>query len=148
MTRYFGKVCEKHPELNGERLKSNSSCIACRNEKRHAQIRNKYRADPEFKEKYLSRKKEQKKRNYNPAFHTKNYRARRAQRMPRWANISEIEKVYSAAKEAGMTVDHYYPLFGKTVSGLHVAANLRVIPQSENDSKGNKHPDEFYGEVK
>ncbi len=27
MTRYLGKICEKHPELNGERMKSNSACM-------------------------------------------------------------------------------------------------------------------------
>lgn len=28
-TRHIGKVCEKHPELNGERLTSNNKCVAC-----------------------------------------------------------------------------------------------------------------------
>lgn len=32
-TRYFGKVCEKHPELNGERRLVNRSCVACSREK-------------------------------------------------------------------------------------------------------------------
>jgi len=32
-TRYFGKVCEKHPELNGERRLANRSCVACSREK-------------------------------------------------------------------------------------------------------------------
>jgi hypothetical protein len=27
--RYFGKFCSTHPELKGERYKSNSACIAC-----------------------------------------------------------------------------------------------------------------------
>jgi hypothetical protein len=32
-------------------------------------------------------------------------------------------------------VDHYYPLQGKLVSGLHVPGNLRVIPARENIKK-------------
>lgn len=39
-------------------------------------------------------------------------------------------------------VDHFYPLKGKAVSGLHVAENLRVIPAFDNLSKHNKMPDE------
>lgn len=33
MTRVFGKVCEKHPELNGERQASGRACIGCHNER-------------------------------------------------------------------------------------------------------------------
>ena len=40
-TRYFGKVCEKHPELNGERRLSNRSCVACSREKVHERQRKK-----------------------------------------------------------------------------------------------------------
>lgn len=40
-TRYFGKVCEKHAELNGERRLSNRSCVACSREKVHERQRKK-----------------------------------------------------------------------------------------------------------
>jgi hypothetical protein len=35
-------------------------------------------------------------------------------------------------------VDHVLPLCGRLVSGLHVAANLRIIPARENLTKGCK----------
>lgn len=29
MTTYFGKICEKHPEMKGERYNANSTCVQC-----------------------------------------------------------------------------------------------------------------------
>lgn len=82
---------------------------------------------------------------------TKNaeYRAKQLQRLPTWANLAAIKEVYNdcveinlAAKTAGCTekfvVDHICPLQGKIVSGLHIAANLQIITNSENCRKNNK----------
>ena len=65
---------------------------------------------------------------------------------PKWANLKHIERIYTKAKriskETGVrqSVDHIYPLRGKTVSGLHVPENLRIIPLVDNCKKRNKMP--------
>jgi hypothetical protein len=65
-------------------------------------------------------------------------------RTPPWADLEAIKAVYAKAtaltRETGMPhhVDHVVPLRGRRVSGLHVAANLQVLPAAENISKGNR----------
>lgn len=143
-TRYFGKICEKHPELKGERIVNNWSCVGCHREKRKKQTLVKYHNDPEWKERYLKQRAVLKAKWNRYAIYTATYRANKKQRTPVWADFDKMEEIYRIASDKGMTVDHYYPLNGATVSGLHVETNLRIIPQSENDSKGNKHPEDFY----
>jgi hypothetical protein len=70
------------------------------------------------------------------------WRAGRSQRTPVWSNLDAVKLVYLVAEQrtrlTGVAhhVDHFYPLNGKTVSGLHVPLNLRVIPATENLRKG------------
>jgi hypothetical protein len=74
------------------------------------------------------------------------YRAAKANRVPRWITADELSKIRSIyklctkiSKLTGIPheVDHIIPLRGKTVSGLHVLSNLRVIPKIENLKKSN-----------
>jgi len=74
-------------------------------------------------------------------------RTAKLNRIPKWlslATLKEIEALYKLAvektKETGIKwhVDHIIPLQGKIVSGLHVPANLQVIPAVENLKKNNK----------
>lgn len=74
-------------------------------------------------------------------------RAARRQGLPKWLTREqhkEILNFYIRAvelrKETGIPyeVDHIIPLQGKTVSGLHVPWNLRIIPRHENRKKSRK----------
>lgn len=73
--------------------------------------------------------------------------AAKLERTPKWLtedHFKEIESYYRIAKELEEIkgekyhVDHIIPLQGKTVSGLHVPWNLRVITAKENLGKSNK----------
>jgi hypothetical protein len=71
-------------------------------------------------------------------------RSRQKLACPAWADQSAIAAVYADAAritlETGIPheVDHVIPIAGKTVCGLHIAANLQVIPAIENRRKSNK----------
>lgn len=58
---------------------------------------------------------------------------------PKWANLEFIAKFYADCPE-GYEVDHFYPLRGRKVSGLHVEGNLQYLPMSDNRKKGNRNP--------
>ena len=71
---------------------------------------------------------------------------RRAQRLPKWLTPDDkwaMREAYSLAKlRTKLTgvvweVDHILPLRGNFVSGLHVPANLQVIPKELNREKRN-----------
>jgi hypothetical protein len=70
---------------------------------------------------------------------------------PVWADREAIVALYAKAKqmtqETGIQhdVDHIVPLRGKTVSGLHVPWNLRVIPSAENKRKAAKLLEAHHG---
>lgn len=72
--------------------------------------------------------------------------ARKLKAMPAWADREAIKKIYEeAARRTAVTgvkhsVDHFYPLQGKTVCGLHVANNLQVLTLAENLKKSRRMP--------
>jgi len=54
--------------------------------------------------------------------------------------LAEIQGMYDFCRIfKGFEVDHIIPLNGKLVSGLHILANLQVLPVHENRSKQNKY---------
>jgi len=70
--------------------------------------------------------------------------ATRRRRYVLWADVEAIAELYASAALLTQTtgrshvVDHIIPLKGRTVSGLHVETNLRIIERSENARKSNK----------
>lgn len=72
-------------------------------------------------------------------------------RIPPWADLKAIDQIYRdcrrISKETGIKhhVDHIVPLKGRTVSGLHVAENLQIIPAIDNLRKHcNFENDKFF----
>lgn len=72
------------------------------------------------------------------------YLAAQLQAQPAWASVAAIDAAYESAdyltRLTGVSfeVDHVVPLRGKTVCGLHIAANLEPIPAVENRRKCNR----------
>jgi multidrug efflux pump subunit AcrB len=67
-------------------------------------------------------------------------------RVPPWADLEAIAEIYRQAREVAEAtgieqhVDHVFALQGKTVSGLHVAQNLRIVSATVNLKKHNTLP--------
>ena len=80
------------------------------------------------------------------------YRAKKLKATATWSNQEVIKEFYKTAQRVSSctgilhAVDHYYPLQGEICCGLHVENNLQVIPATENNSKSNKMPEDFYKE--
>lgn len=68
--------------------------------------------------------------------------ANQLQATPEWADRAAIRAIYKDAahlRKMGVDceVDHIVPLRGKTVSGLHVHANMQIVSGAYNRQKGN-----------
>lgn len=77
------------------------------------------------------------------AHHVRLRQTRQQRATPAWADLSAIKSFYKRAAELSAQgvkhhVDHEIPLKHPLVCGLHVPANLRVIPAAVNQSKGNR----------
>jgi hypothetical protein len=83
-------------------------------------------------------------------YKTQKRHAAKLQRTPKWLTAEQLKDIQTeyelsawCSKVMGIkyNVDHIVPLQGKTVCGLHVPWNLRVIPASDNFKKSNKFHD-------
>lgn len=80
------------------------------------------------------------------------YNLRSFHATPGWSESEEIHDLYLMRIEINnkynleggerVQVDHIVPLQGKTVSGLHVIANLQLVDAAYNKSKNNKFNEE------
>jgi hypothetical protein len=159
---YLGKVCEFHPELKGERFKSQHRCIECHRFKLEIwrienpdkiSGNNRYQRDPEYEK---QRKKAWHEANRpKVSEYSKNYRLDHYDKylahcshqntvrkrliggqVLSKAYSKEIKKIYENCPE-GHHVDHKVPLRGEKVSGLHVPWNLQYLPSVDNIRKSN-----------
>lgn len=130
-------------KINRERYATyTASYYAAHSEKAMVENEKWRAANPErIKELYERRKKEQPhKLRANEA----RRRAAKQMRTPLWADSNAIRMIYRAADVARKTfseeihVDHVIPLRGRTVSGLHVHNNLRLLFAKDNLKKLNK----------
>jgi hypothetical protein len=145
LSRYFtGKPC-KYGHVS-ERSTSTRICVICKNEYKKQHVL----TDPDYYSNLTKTHRHKKRSNKAAKCASQMKRiACQLQRTPAWAELEDIKKLYEQCSKISEStgilhhVDHYYPLQGTTVSGLHVLKNLRIISAEENIRKGNKHPDEI-----
>lgn len=128
---------------NAEKIKAQQRAYCAANKKRrNAAFRAWLLANPERRKESAARWREANRAlcaSYSAA-----WRKAAREQTPPWADFDKILAVYEEARRLTLEtgephhVDHWAPLRGKTVSGLHVHTNLRVIPGAENVRKHNR----------
>lgn len=137
MPNYTGKICTKHPALNGERR--NGNCPACQRER--------VRAKPlrEVQRRKVKKWRDANRETYLVGAKARTRRARTRLKAATVGDVGEICRLFRAfkrrAKRLGLTVDHIVPLAGCRVCGqrgVHSPENWQMIAGGENASKGNR----------
>ena len=106
-----------------------------------ARGRDHYAANPEYNSR---RGREWRQANPDKSLeHVRARQTRKQQAMPSWVDRSELKAIYAESRRVSEAtgikhhVDHIVPLKNPLVCGLHVPANLRIIPALENQAKSN-----------
>ena len=161
LSRYLGTPCRKHQHTSG-RFVSNGGCIECHREVTRLGATRCRKENPEKRRKacreHYARNKlmmQNRAKDWVKVNKDKKYAANAERRALRYRHTvgdhqKEIADIYKATLEKSsdtvkFVVDHIYPLRGKTSCGLHVPWNLQTLENSENITKSNKSPEEFYG---
>ena len=159
-TQQYSEKAKENYQANKDAYKARARKWEKENPERKRELRAEYREENREKIREISkrdwlrhgdRRRATKKayRAANPergAEHVRARQTRKQRAMPAWADRKAILEIYRECRrisqETGIKhhVDHYYPLKGKLVSGLHNEYNLRIIPAADNQSKGNSHP--------
>ena len=128
-TRYFGKVCEKHPELSGERRLCNRSCVACSREAVHERQRKKREeGDEQFLE---MRRRHVRESYYRDHEHTKSrsknnaaaYRQRHPESMERWNEKLKEQRVQDPDRFKQYDQTKYQRHYAKIVQRVRLREN-------------------------
>lgn len=141
-------------EQNKEKLEASNKRYREENLEKVSSARDKYRRENPEKVLQASRNYQRKNKHKYAMYASKRrFAARQAQ--PSWLSPEDkkrmelfwgLAELKSFVTGVEYEVDHIVPLQGKTVCGLHVPWNLRVIPREENRRKQNKFwPDMWEG---
>lgn len=144
--RYYGKICERHPELNG--LRSNGNCPGCTRDRWRAnRVRYRKSKGERHRERVMAW------RAANRDHYLSIASARNATRRARKRSATVDEDAQRAwarlrrrAKRLGLVVDHIVPLAPCRVcgtQGAHASHNFQLLTPTENTRKGNRCMDCF-----
>lgn len=143
----YNELNRKHYQENKESYKLRAKSWVEKNPEKRLEIARNWQANNPEK-RYEIQKKNRLKDPGRYAAHFKARQQRKRQAMPAWADVESIKALYRQSawvtKITGIKhhVDHYYPLKSDIVCGLHVGANLRIIPAKVNLRKHNHFPDQ------
>jgi hypothetical protein len=143
--RYIGKICELHPELQGERLSSNRRCVRC-----HRERRGRWKVANVEHVRFGERAKQKRWRQAHPDKVREDASVRSALRRARrkGSTIDDSAKIRLAfatlskkARKLGLVIDHVIPLAPCRVcsaQGNHMPNNWQLLTSADNSSKGNR----------
>lgn len=131
-----------------------SACKECLKEYHHknketiAAYKKQYRLDNPDIRAASQRKWQQNNRDKSYAANAR-YRSSAKEATPSWADKEAIAGMYQLAAIFNSTginlhVDHIVPLKSNKVCGLHTEDNLRLLPATENITKGNRYWDDMW----